>query len=198
MSCDDWHQHDLHDCLVSVPMMSFGWLFLTEWLSKITCWWWWGKLWTEVCRLRFSQLNNFFFFLHFLPFFCLPDCLLQLHCHFPRLVCYCLPAPVFACFVSIRLKFLPFSPFCCLFRSCIHTHQPSQYQQCLTGVSNMCEGQHTQALSDGAAKLHRRRRRWFFDDDNDDDVSVREWTELVVVVVVVQLWDWDWDWDGCN
>lgn len=58
----------------------------------------------------------------------------------------------------------------------------------------MCEGQHTQALSDGAAKLHRRRRRWFFDDDNDDDVSVREWTELVVVVV--QLWDWDWD--GCN
>ena len=23
VSCDDWHQHDLHDCWVSVPMMSF-------------------------------------------------------------------------------------------------------------------------------------------------------------------------------
>ena len=63
--CDDWHQHDLHDCLVSVPMMSFGWLFLTEWLTEITCWWWRWKLWTGVCKLRFSQLNNFFFFLHF-------------------------------------------------------------------------------------------------------------------------------------
>lgn len=131
--CDDWHQHDLHDCLVSVPMMSFGWLFLTEWLTEITCWWWRWKLWTGVCKLRFSQLNNFFFFLHFLPFFCLPDCLLQLHCHFPRLVCYCLPAPVFACFVSIRLKFLPFSPFCCLFRSCIHTPTVS-----VSAVSHRC------------------------------------------------------------